>query len=288
MRRSWIVGAVGAGALLMGGAVVLAADTGSGRSPRVSLERLVAGAAERTGRLPGERMGMSGTVQTQGETIAMRGDGIFDRTSGLGRMRIVVSGGGAPETLREISVGSSPGAATLYLQLPDLAASLPPGKAWIRMNVEAMGRRLGVDVSALDSLQQSPGVSLQTLRAIGDVHEVGVEHLSGERLTRYAGTLDLAHLPDVVPPSRRDAARRLVAFLQQSTGGRTLAEEVWIDRHGIVRRVRQRMHLHTTDDNGDTIAGVEDITVALSEFRGHPELALPPADQVVDAASVLG
>src|SRR5262245_44837180 len=120
MRRRWILIAAGAGGLAVVG-LVLAVNGSSGGSSRFTLGGPVARAAARTARLPGERMSLSGTIEAQGDSVTMRGTGVFDWRSGLGRTRIVISGGGADETLSEITEGTTAETMTLFIQLPDMS-----------------------------------------------------------------------------------------------------------------------------------------------------------------------
>jgi hypothetical protein len=289
MRRSWIVVGAGAGALVVIGAMVLVLSGGPAGSGSVSLGGPVALAAERTARMPGERMTMIEKVTSPGSTFTMHGGGVFDGHTGLGQMSFQISGGGAMDgSVREISVGSAPSTMVLYMQMPQLASKLPAGKSWIRMDMQELGKKAGVDLSSLDSMNQSPTASLQRLEAMGDVHEVGVERVGGQLLTHYAGDEDFSRLPDVVPASQRGAASKLAQFLEKQTGETRIPEDVWIDRKGMIRRVREQLQLKTTDANGNAVTLGEDMTIGLSDFRGHSGIQLPPDDQVVDITSLGG
>src|SRR5947209_11025683 len=265
-------------------ALVAAAASGCGASSTVDP---VADAAQVTGLTRGAQVSMTLTMTLPtGQTVMTPGVGAFDFRGRRGRLSFDFSSlssltggrlGGAHPTLRELIVYPN-----VYLRAPFLTRSLPGGKQWLKIDVQAAARRLtGVDPTQL-STQNGPGDQLQQLRAASGAHVVGRDVVRGVATTRYHGTVDLRRLPDRLPPAQRAAARQGIDRLIALTGSSSYPVDVWVDAHRRILRERQSMSLKV---NGQRVQ----MTIAMDLFDYGTQVAVtaPPASQVFDATSAV-
>ena len=82
----------------------------------------------------------------------------------------------------------------IYMTSPLFARQLPQGKTWMSLDLQKAGKAAGVDFSSLSA--QTPGQTLEQLKASGDVTKVGTETLDGVETTHYTATLDPAKIPN--------------------------------------------------------------------------------------------
>jgi hypothetical protein len=208
-----------------------------------------------------EHVAVSASARSAGQTVTVRGNGDFDSARRRGRLQATVSLGGVQTALDEVLAGS-----TAYAQSPLLKAFLPAGKSWLKVDLAAAGKTLGVDTSVLRS--QDPAVALGQLKALNRVRTVGTGTVGGTAATHYRGTIDVAKLP-----------KGSAGVLSQS--GTTLGPvDVWVGDDGYVRRER----LTTSSTSGQGSRTV--VTMTLSKF-GEPVVVSVPADtETVDASTI--
>jgi len=265
-------------------ALVAAAASGCGASSTVDP---VADAAQVTGLTRGAQVSMTLTMTLPtGQTVMTPGVGAFDFRGRRGRLSFDFSSlssltggrlGGAHPTLRELIVYPD-----IYMRAPFLTKSLPGGKQWLKIDVQAAARRLtGVDPTQL-SMQNGPGDQLQQLRAASAAHVVGRDVVRGVATTHYHGTVDLRRLPDRLPAAQRAAARQGIDRLIALTGSSSYPVDVWVDAHRRILRERQSMSLKV---NGQRVQ----MTIAMDLFDYGTQVAVtpPPASQVFDATSAV-
>jgi hypothetical protein len=101
-----------------------------------------------------------------------------------------------------------------YWRLPDTMIPLWGGKTWTKQNETELRRKLGV--SGLPEILADPVRSLDKLREVADVTRLGREKVRGVDTRRYRGTIAVPKVNSAI------------------------TIEVWIDRQGRVRRIRDR------------------------------------------------
>lgn len=101
-----------------------------------------------------------------------------------------------------------------YWRLPDTMIPLWGGKTWTKQNETELRRKLGV--SGLPEILADPVRSLDKLREVADVTRLGREKVRGVDTRRYRGTIAVPKVNSAI------------------------TIEVWIDREGRVRRIRDR------------------------------------------------
>ena len=169
----------------------------------------------------------------------------------------------------------------LYMKFPsEIAQALPGGKAWIRLDLAALGKEQGLDFEQLaQATQGDPSQSLDYLLAAGDDFErVGAEDVRGVETPRYRGTIDLEKVVEQAPAGTREAYRRLVGL----SGTSTIPAEAWIDGEGRVRRMRYEQPLPGQKDALTTT------TVELYDFGAEVDAEPPPAEEILDLQDLIG
>jgi hypothetical protein len=177
---------------------------------------------------------------------------------------------------------------TVYEMLPrQLVPTLPAGKSWVKVDLAAAGRSIGVSVNALSQSQASdPSQTLAYLRGASDnVTRVGTEDVRGTQTTHYRAVLDLNRAA-AASPSAREAIKSAVNQL----GTSKQPADVWIDPQGRLRRLSYSVDLSKSKVAASTPGVPTSLTFSLELFDfGVPvEAAVPPPDQVVDLGALTG
>jgi hypothetical protein len=152
---------------------------------------------------------------------------------------------------------------------------LPTGK-WVKMDVEKMAKKAGVDLGAIMSTNQAdPSQSLRLLMASSAAHVTGSEQVRGVQTTRYAFNVDFKKLA-------RD--NKALKQLTESMGAVSAPAEAWIDAQGRVRRLVVKMTM------GGQLATPMTMTMTeeLYDFGVRANIAIPTDDLVVDFSSLTG
>jgi hypothetical protein len=258
---------VGAVAIVGVAIALLAPSNGTAIDP-------VAQAADTTAQAGSAEFGLAGSISTAGQTIPINGSGAIDMKSNAMRMSMSfpVANFGTLQ-MEELLSGT-----TVYVKFPDqLAARLPGGKAWMKMDLEKLGKSQGIDFKqALQSNQNNPSDMLQALKSVGNSHVVGNEDIGGDPTTHYAATIDLSAAADKIPDSQTaDQLKQLEA----QSGLSSMPVDVWIDRSGRVRRESVKLSSNQFS---------MDMTIEYTKFGATVDTTPPPDDQVLDASSLLG
>jgi len=166
----------------------------------------------------------------------------------------------------------------LKLLKPDLT------KTWVVADASS----LGVDRTKLMSQFGGGAGSLdqqtlvQLLKAVGaDVREVGKDDVMGTSTTHYTASLALADFLAAAPAAEAAKLRDQLGALGANAGDVKIPTDVWVDDHGVVRRLTM------------TIAGFEasapaatmKIDMTLYDVGQPITIELPPASDVQSVAS---
>jgi hypothetical protein len=161
---------------------------------------------------------------------------------------------------------------------------MPGGKPWIKMDLNALGKQAGIDLSQFTQLGTDPSRMVDWLRTVsGDVTTVGTEKLDGIDTTHYRATVDLSKYPDLVPPDQREAVQRAVDQLTKAAHLSSFPVHVWVDEDGLVRQVRAVL---TETIQGQTVNVVT--TERFYDFGAPVDIQLPAESQVTDISTLAG
>jgi hypothetical protein len=221
-------------------------------------------------------------AQGRAEEARLTGEGEFDYEARRGRLTYDLG-----DLLQAEGQASADGEAevvfdrvVLYLRFPSLAGNLPEGKEWIRLDLQKLGEMQGIDLAQLSQLNQDPSQLLDYLRATSsEIEDVGEEDVRGEPTTHYRARIDLDKVPEQAPEDARAAVRASVDVLKQRLGSSTLPVDVWLDGEGRVRRFRQAISAEGSD---------VELTIELFDFGTDVDVAVPPENDTVDLAELLG
>lgn len=269
-----------AGALVLGGACgdgskspreILAAassETLDAKSSRVSFTAEMAGVAGVEGPL---RFGGEGAVDFDGRRATLSIE--LPAVGGMqfGRMEAVLI-----DTV-------------MYQRFPEQIARELGGKPWIKIDLDDVGKLIGVDLGALTQSQSAdPTQALTFLEgASDDVTVVGKEQVRDVPTTHYKASLDLAKAAEHARSDRERKALRQAAELYQ---GGPIPAEVWIDEEGRLRRLAYTMDMSKLKLPAEIAANVPkgsmSFNMELFDFGVEVNAEPPPADQTIDFAEL--
>ena len=242
----------------------------------------VAQAANTTAKTTSSRFEFRASIDAGGMgSMSFNGNGVFDgkKKSGWMNMHFAMPSGfqlqvpTSDSTMEMIFDGSH--GLVMYMRSPLFDKMLPTGK-WVKMDVEKMAKKAGVDLGAIMSTNQAdPSQSLRMLMASSAAHVTGSERIRGVQTTRYAFNIDFKKL-----------AHDNKAFKQltEATGSVSAPAEAWIDAQGRVRRLAVKMSMGGQPATPMTMTMTEE----LYDFGVQANIAFPSDDMVVDISSLTG
>jgi hypothetical protein len=149
---------------------------------------------------------------------------------------------------------------------------MPQETSWVRFDSPLQSAVFEPQLQAL----RDPAALLDFLRAgSSDVHQDGSETIDGVQTARYAGTLDLNRVVAGAPADERDQWKRELALVGQFEST-SIPYTIWVDDHGVARRLR----VQDTSTDTDVTGGQKmDTTIDFYDFGIEVNPTLPaPAD----------
>jgi hypothetical protein len=259
--------------LLICGALPFATGCGTEDSVKNAVDP-VAQAATKTAAAGTVQVAISGKVSAAGQEIPLDGAGVFDLKGKRGRMQMTTTIPGKGEVkIEELLDGL-----VLYMRSDALTASLPGGKQWIKLDLEALSHKAGFDLGQLQQLGGSdPTQWLSYLKKAGEVEKVGSDEVNGTATTHYRATIDLDKVADSAGPAAAG-----VRQLEQITGSKKLPTDIWIDDQGRVRR-------QALDYSIKQPAPMRmQFTMDFERFGVPVDVSKPDASDTVDLTNVVG
>jgi len=175
---------------------------------------------------------------------------------------------------------------TEYVHLPSQIVDQAGGKPWIKVDLQALFKQMGID-SNLGALLQGgssdPTQGLAMVRGAENVVKVGTEQVRGVDTTHYHLDINFQKAVADAPPAVRAAIQQ---FADEHTVPTTPAD-VWLDSDGRVRRLQQKIDfsdLRLPPALGNKVQGLGTPTVT-AEFYGFGEpvdTQLPAPGDAVD------
>ncbi|HEY2074344.1 MAG TPA: hypothetical protein VGG88_12275 [Gaiellaceae bacterium] len=144
-------------------------------------------AAQKTYAAGTESLSLTANVQAAGEAVTVGGNGAFATKGARGSMSLHVDAGPIATAVDEVLVGTS-----VYLKSPLLAAGLPAGKTWLKLDLTKV-HVSGLDLQSL--LAQNPGQELKTLQSLKSAKKVGTGQVGGVSATHYTVQTTAATFP---------------------------------------------------------------------------------------------
>ena len=250
----------------------------------------VARAAETTSKADTMRIAMTMRMTAPGMgPVKMSADGSFDNVARRGSMTMDMSDfarqipGGAladPKLWHGEEVFDYSKSPVIYMRFPFMTQALPGSKPWIRIDLQRVGGRMGLDLGALtQSGQNNPAQQLDYLRSVGgDLKELGKDTVRGVETTHYRATVDLEDYEQLVPEDQRERVRKAIEELEKNMGGAsTYPVDVWVDSSEQVRRMAFDMKSETPQG-----AVTTKLQMDLLDFGAPVDVELPPESQTMD------
>jgi hypothetical protein len=214
-------------------------------------------------------------------SFSFHGNGIFDGKNKSGWMNMhfamppafQLQVGSTDPSMEMIFDGSD--GLVMYMRSALFDKMVPTGK-WVKMDLEKMAKKEGVDLGAIMNANQAdPSQSLRMLMASSNARVTGSERIRGVRTTHYTFNVDFAKL-----------AHDNKAFeqLKDATGSISAPAEAWIDAQGRVRRLAVKVSLGGQLAAPMTMMMTED----LYDFGARTSVTPPSEDLVVDISSLPG
>lgn len=260
--------------LLLAVLAVAVVGCGSGGSTSGAVIR----AASDTSSAAGYRIAGIVTIATPtAGTISEALSGSFDRTDQLGAINTVASLAGHSFRISELI-----SKLTVYMGANAIphGIALTGGKPWIKIDTSRAIGALGI--SALPTATD-PTQFVDYLRAVSSSTVAGkIGVIRGVAAQQYHAIVGLDRYPNLVPPAQRPAVMRSVKTLESVLGSHKLPIDVWVDVHGLVRRLSLAFNecVSRTHFNFG-------LTMDLYDYGTQPRPAIPRPNQVDDVTSVI-
>jgi hypothetical protein len=245
----------------------------------------VASAATKTADSSSARVAFVANMNMEGVGgMSFSGTGIYDGASKSGALNMkfnmpsaVRAQLGADPTMEMIFNGSD--GLVLYMRSTLFDKELPAG-SWVKMDLEKLAKKEGVDLSALMNANQAdPSQTLSMLAASSDAHVVDYDRVRGVLTTHYRLKVDLKRLA-----KQNKGLRKSLEQLMDVAGVDSYPAEAWIDDKGNVRRIKIDMSFNSPLGGAFTMTMTEE----LYDFGVKATIQAPPAGETVDMSALLG
>jgi len=172
----------------------------------------------------------------------------------------------------------------VYVRFPLMKDQLPAGKTWVKGDLKELADQSAGDLSQFGSFAGTdPRDVFGMLKAVsGSIQTVGTEEIRGVETSHYMATIDIAKLEKLVPADQRESLGGLDKTAAQA-GLTGIPIDIWIDGDQRVRKMTFEIEAKQPGTSQTTKASFE---VELYDYGKPLDITLPPADQVVDAATL--
>jgi hypothetical protein len=232
----------------------------------------VAAAAERTAEVPGMRMNMTMTIDTEAAgPTTITGKGTYNGETNLAEIAYSAS---SPQGER-LDFDAILGEDTWYFRYPQFAAQMPEGKEWVKL--EGFPGQKEMSAPGVGS----PDESLQMLRATGAVQRLGQAKIGKTQTAHYRVTMTAAGIVDGLRSQGKDELAEQVESSAAEMVGPVHAE-VFVTKAEMLRR----MQLVSA-----TLAGGHAVTTTIQadlfDFGIEPDVQIPDDSTVLDISPLL-
>ncbi|MEU8796089.1 hypothetical protein [Spirillospora sp. NPDC048819] len=249
----------------------------AGKNLKLSAAQVLGKAAEKTDQVDSFKadLSMQMTGSEDGD-VTMNGDMQYRMKPDLayrmhfGEMMVAGRQMGGGE---QILLGSN-----IYIKLPSLpGGGGSSGKPWIKMSLDEIGKKAGVNFDKLlqQSQQMDPVQNTKLLTASKDAREVGKENVDGVETTHYTGTYRIEDAVAKLPPESQEMYRTGMA----QTGMENMHFDLWVDDQQLPRKVALKSQ--------GTAVGALNMTIKYHDFGKPVQITAPPESQVTDFGEML-
>lgn len=171
----------------------------------------------------------------------------------------------------------------LYFDSNFFAGGTRPGRPWIKTTADELVEILGSEGLGLAESAEHPALPLHALAGVTSADEARDDELNGEKVTRYDATVDLRKAVQHTSGEWREQISDYMTRLDMLGAGDVMELGVWIDSHGLVRKVDE---IQEYDDEAFALPGRTGgslgplhLAFEYEEFGVKPKLDVPrPAE----------
>ncbi|MDQ3879123.1 MAG: hypothetical protein M3290_12365 [Actinomycetota bacterium] len=176
----------------------------------------------------------------------------------------------------------------MYMKWPFMSSLIPGAKPWIKMDLDAIGDRMGIDMSSLMQLGGSnPGENVNYLWGARSVDDLGPANANGVATTHYKAIVDLrlaaAHAPSAIRDEVSSSVDRLVELLGQDT----MPTEIWVDDRHLVRRLKMTIDFTHADESLHIPPMKMENTTDFVKYGIQTDITPPSPKRVTDLVELL-
>lgn len=169
---------------------------------------------------------------------------------------------------------------TVYAGSEGLVHRLGAGTRWVRLDTDR-ARPEALDLVVARWAAYEPAWLLEALRGVsGSLATAGSERVGGADTTHYRGNLDARAAVDRARAGIRRQVGVALEQIRRMAGVVSFPIDLWVDREGLIRRVRYQLDLPGLGRDGEP----PKLTCTV-DFGGLGELVdvpLPPAGRITD------
>ncbi|MET9731457.1 hypothetical protein ABZZ79_12595 [Streptomyces sp. NPDC006458] len=203
-------------------------------------------------------------MATGGTRVTIRGEGVYDYTRRLGRLKVLLPQDPAGRAEhRPITELLAPGA----LFMKNRGAGVPADK-WVRVETATLSDGNLVTGGATD-----PFAAAEVLRGTRTAKFVGITDLAGTEVRHYTGTADLT----VAARTASADGRASLAAAAKGFATAVVPFDVFLDAEGRIRKVRHRFSF-VNGHRKDTVAVAS--TTLLYDFGTPADVRLPDDEDI--------
>jgi hypothetical protein len=234
------------------------------------------------------RVVMHGTQELEGfdEPSRMSGFGVIDPATE--RMQFVMEMGETPlgdlGTMEIVGDGL-----VMYMKSSFFNSLGPMPTPWLKMDLDAIGEKMGFDMSALMEAGggHDPSQMIDFLHGAADVEEVGRATVHGYETTHYRTVVDLRDAAAAAPPEIRDRVASSVDRLIELSGESSYPMDVWVDDANLVRRMKYVMDYTEVDPSLGMPPMKMTDTTDFMEYGIRARIKPPRPSQVTDLLELI-
>jgi len=205
-----------------------------------------------------------------GAGLQGNGTGVFNTGQRTGQLKMTITAGGRQIPVDTILTGN-----VFYMRSPVFAQAVTGGKQWIKLDLAAVAKQRGADLSGILTASPTPANALAYLTGTSDVKEVGSESVNGVKATHYKVTVDLERAASKVKGSAHAALEQVISQSKL----KTLPLDVWVDGRNYIRKVTYEEHAGRRQPAR--------VTMELHDFGSPVSIKPPPRNSVVDLMKTL-
>ena len=240
-----------------------------------SAQELVVSSAAATQDAGSANMAMDITMKGGPQAVTFTANGAFDFDSGRGAMTMNLGEMAAQMGMGDIEMRTD--GTIMYMKMPAQMGAPTP---WVKMDLESS--LTGQGLGGLGQFSNNdPRRTLEMLRGVADVEEVGAEDVRGTATTHYKTTVDLETAVAKAQGDQKQALQQQLEML----GTSQVPMDLWIGEDGLLRRQEVTMDLSNVDPGAaspDQVPTSMFMRMELFDFGTPVDVEPPPADQVTD------